>query len=235
VRRTKVSELAYSRWFVGTNANIPSQIPQIAQGRTTARGVAANHGRHLLCAPHRLPMEGRSTRVYFRQHAASLLPGVGVARRLPSALEVLPAALRPPARHPMEVAKLGRLLHQGSLGRGKKPAQTRRIGANWASSGRCSPMAAAFPWAWPLTVRTDTIKNSSRPRLTAFQSVVLVPGRVVGNIFAATRASTRRSFAAKRVGGISFRTSSPAERKNSTSAFMDAAHDVGWSNASPLG
>ena len=40
-------------------------------------------------------------------------------------------------RHPMEVAKSRRRDHQGSLGRGKKPGQTRQIGASRASSGRC--------------------------------------------------------------------------------------------------
>src|SRR6188472_1000594 len=187
-------ELADGGRILAADRAVVAEVQAVTTRRPAAGRSAAGDGRHLLCSAHGLSVESVAAGVRQRQHRASLLPGVDERGRVRQGVARDATALRPSARHRLELAKCRRVDDQGAAGRGKKPAKTRPIAVSWGSSGRFFPTAAACRLAWRSVAPILTTRNFSSRRSTA--SLSLVRGaRAAGNICASTKGTTPKRSA----------------------------------------
>src|SRR3974390_1400543 len=133
---------------MGTHGTFIAEVPATAQGRSSAVAAARRGQRYFLRALHWSAVESNAQRVRLRQRHPRLLSGMGAARGVRAVVETGAERIRHATGDRLAVAKFGRGDDQGATGWGKKPGKTRRIEANWASSGRCLPMARACPSPW---------------------------------------------------------------------------------------
>ncbi len=223
--------LANSRCAVATDgAFAPSAQEASARVPQSACAGSRGDGRDPLRCAHRVPLgrvEGDRDLSPFV--GASPLSGVDEGGRLRRILETRVAELRPPARHRLAVVGDGRSHDEGSARRGKKPAQTPRIGPNEAPSAVCLPTVAASQSGSPWTVRNGMTASCSRRPWRASQSAGRAPSPITRRVCAWTRGTTIPSSAASRASSVSrFICGHEARKRVSFVADSFVAPVAGW-------
>ena len=227
-------ELADGGRILAADRTAVTEICQVAAWRPATSECSTGNGRHLLRASHGLSVEGVATRVWERQHSASLLPGVDTTGRVWQGVAANATAVRPPASYRLELAECRWLHDQGATGRGKKPGKTRPIAVSWGSNGRFFLTAAACRLVWRSAAPTPTTRNFSSKRSTASRCLARSDRRV-GNICVATWATTAKSFGSDFAAAATCRISS-REGKNAPKNERGASAPVaGLSSASRRG
>lgn len=213
---------------------VTSEVSPKPSWRTASRRFAKRCKRNLLRATHRLPMEGIAPSVWFFQHRASLLPAVGAAGRVSSAVEGVLEGVRPTQRHRLELAEFGRDDDQGVPRGGKRQGKTRRIVANWGSSVLSSPIVEAYRWASRSPARMFTIRNWWPSLSLSYRCHAPAPGAAADSTCAWTKDIAAHRSSVLRNGAAMYCTC-PSATESRPLVARDAVRDDGSSNAHTVG
>lgn len=144
--------LGRDRLFASQACEYPSLWGR--QAPHTRPGV---HGCHLLCSPHRLPVESpRRHHLLPRLDGPRPLPGMGESWGLLRDVEGRAPGIRLPERDRLGVAEHGRVHDQGAPRGGKRQGKTPPTGPRRGPSAACWSKATACRWAWPSMGPTAT-------------------------------------------------------------------------------
>ena len=143
--------MAHPRCSLGRNRLAIAGTPKSPSfwGRASPDPRPGLHGRHFLCAPHRLPVESTGCNpILSRIDRSRPLPAVGASGCFLPAVEGRFARIRLSKRNRLVLAEHGREHDESSPRGGKRRGKILPIAPKAASSGACWSRPRASRWDW---------------------------------------------------------------------------------------